>query len=151
MPNVLPPSNVFPVLSGLPAATTESKSAFAPPPASSYVQPSPRPYRGSGASRPATASVLAQPDEVMEQINDLKRRLETLQVPSEAQKALSELTARVSALEAATVSTEPKAPPTSGPTDPVTYNSFAKYAGEASRVAAAGRLPFGSDHKKMNV
>ena len=29
------------------------------------------------------------PDEVMEQINDLKRRLETLQVPSEAQKTQS--------------------------------------------------------------
>jgi len=150
MPNVLPPSNVFPFLSGLPPATTESKSAYAPPPVSSYVQPSPRRYRGSSASRPASASVLAQPDEVMEQIDDLKRRLETLKVPSEAQKALSELTARVSALEASTASTAPKAPP-SVPADTVTYDSFAKYAGEASRVAAAGRLPFGSDHKKMNV
>ena len=29
------------------------------------------------------------------------------------------------------------------------YDSCAKYAGEASKVAASGRLPFGSDSKKM--
>ncbi len=35
------------------------------------------------------------------------------------------------------------------PWDGISFDSFAKFAAEASKVRAAGRLPFGSDTKKM--
>ena len=70
-----------------------------------------------------------------EQLGDLKKRLEALPVgaPSDAQSQLAELSSRVAALEMATATAAPKEQAWFEP-DPITYDSFAKYAGEAARV-----------------
>lgn len=124
MPFTCAPSNVFP--EGAVALSTEAKEKF------TWQQPaaaeSPRAYRGS-APTPAPLQ-MAHPS-VGSELAKLKARLAAL-----------EPTAVVTNIDATAADSAPWAGPNF-------YTTFASYAGEASRVKDSGRLPFGSDTKKM--
>ena len=131
MPFTPSPSSVFP--NHRYSITSESQEAYgwqAPPPTEKPF------YRGPAAAKAAPYVQV---------------------VPSVAGE-LASLTARVAAMQA-TTQEPPAAPPAAAaPTDDdgqvwegASYGSFAQYAGEASRVKGAGRLPFGSDVMKMKL
>ena len=74
-----------------------------------------------------------------------ERLLQALRQPAAPQAAIDDIAARIAQLEGSMLSADAGQKPWEGST----YDTFAKYAGEASRVASTGRLPFGSDSKKM--
>ena len=128
MPIALAPSHVFPEQSG-PKMSTESHTAFVGKAVSAaYSQP----YRGSPQAFVASNSVIMQqPGTVASELKSLGARLEAL---NRARAAPAPPTRAVA---------EQQAFPGGS------YDSFAQYAAEASRVRNSGRLPFGSDSRKM--
>lgn len=137
MPVALAPSNVFPTDQDSPLST-ESASAFVDP-KSVAAAPSPRPYRGVLAPEPA--GIVSQPS-LIAQLESLGERLEAMRKPAAAAK---------SAAAPAPATSSPAPTGAQVPWQNVHYDTFAKYAGEASRISNTGRLPFGSDTKKMSL
>jgi hypothetical protein len=139
MPVAMSPSNVFPVVY-TEAPTTESQSAF------TWKQPTaattPRAYRAGG--RPATAplKVSAAPaPSVAAEIDALKKRIASLQAKMSAAPPA----------DAAPAAAPPAPDGGDKPWEGYYYDSFAKYASEASRVRKTGRLPFGKDRMKIDL
>ena len=127
MPIALAPSNVFPSGPTAPI-TTEARARYVDFQAAATAAP--RPYRG--VLDPIAGGVV-NPLSIVESLESLGARLEALR-----------------AKPAPAPAPAPAPPAEKGaPWENPTYDTFAKYAGEASRVAASGRLPFGSDNKKM--
>ena len=127
MPLALAPSNVLPTMDDPPPLSTEASSAYVDPSVSAAAVP--RPYRGALSVEPA--GVVATPA-LLTQLEALGARLEALKPPAPAE--------------------EPAPAPVvdeAAPWEAQCFDSFAKYSGEATKVRATGRLPFGSDNKKM--
>ena len=115
-------SNVMPIMANPPPMSSESRSSY-----KDYgveAAASTRPYRG--VLLPAPAGVVTSPS-LVQQLEGLGARLKAMQPGAEP-----------APIEPSCVLPEA-----------YTYDTFAQYAGEASRVVATGRLPFGSDSKKM--
>ena len=123
------PSNVMPVVADPPPYTTESKSAFVDYQA--IDAPTARPYVGVLSAPPAgvvnETTVLAQLESIGARLTALKKT--TAPAPAPAPAAPSSVVP--------------------APWESFSYDTFAQFAGEASRVRDTGRLPFGSDNKKM--
>ena len=142
MPCCLAPSSVFPTTHSAPP-TTEAQERFVD--WKSYERDSVRPYRGM---QPVEAQqVMAQPPTLLAQLGSLTARLQALRQPAAPQAAIDDIAARIAQLEGSMLSADAGQKPWEGST----YDTFAKYAGEASRVRSTGRLPFGSDNKKMAI
>lgn len=158
---VVAPSSVFPENPDYwpPVWTTESRAAFVnhgrPPSA-------PQRYRG-GMSTPKVMHaqpVMRQPvTPVMAQLQSLQERLLRLQkqldksasscAKGNAQATLDAVVAQIAALECCTGTAELENIEKDPRRGSGSYDSFAQFAAEASRVRHAGRLPFGSDHVKI--
>ena len=135
MPVALAPSNVMPKLDKSPPLTTESASAFVDYGAAGRAA---RPYRGVIATQ--EGGIVSRPT-LYAQLESLGSRLEAMRkLAAPADEPASE-PAPESSSDAVVVGAMPW--------ESQTYDSFAKFAGEASRVANTGRLAFGSDNKKM--
>jgi hypothetical protein len=134
MPVCLAYSNVFPVVTTEPA-TTESKEAYVDH--KSYATESPRPYRTQRSAE--QAQVINQPPTVLSELESLTARLEAIRQPK---AAIADIAASVPHIV-------DSATPAQKPWEGGTYDTFAQYAGEAARVRSTGRLPFGSDNKKI--
>ena len=121
MPVALAPSNVFNELAGLPPMTTEAKSAFVD--YKSYGLSAPRPYRATPSTFPD--QVITQPQSLLAELGSLQSRLEALRPKSAAAPAPEP-----------EVASEQQAAVLKGsvPWKGATYDTFAQYAGEASRV-----------------
>ena len=145
MPVALAPSSIFPIEESLPM-TTESREAFKQP-AETPALSAPKPYRGPNIPR-GPDQVIGDQDGIMSQIKSLTARLEALSgaLPVEAPPAPA-ASARTAQLEGSRLPAGSNQRPWEGGT----YETFASFAGEASRVRNAGRLAFGSDSKKMAV
>ena len=127
------PSHIFPESTDA-ELSTETRTAYVGKDvAAGYSQP----YRGSPAAFLASNSsmIAQQPGTIASQLQSLGERLGALAAPPAA--------------PVATASEDPPAFPVPSSND--SYDSFAKYAAEASRVRNSGRLPFGSDTKKMAI
>lgn len=144
MPVALAPSSIFPTARSQPM-TTESRSRFVDYQAGGL--PSARAYRATKA--PEVAQVFSQPTSLVSQLSSLTARLEALAQPPcvPAPPPADAAIPRVAQLEGSRLSGSNEKLPWEGST----YDTFAKYAGEASRVANTGRLAFGSDTKKMQI
>ena len=124
--------------------TTESREAFKSP-AETPTLPAPKPYRGpkipSGPDQ-----VIGDQEGIVSQLKSLSARLEALtgSLPAAAPAATLP-SARTAQLEGSHLPVGS----TQRPWEGSSYETFAGFAGEASRVRSAGRLPFGSDSKKM--
>ena len=132
MPLALAPSNVMPTVANPPPLSTESSSAYVDPKAVAGGSATQKPYRG--VLLPEPAGIIAQPP-IMAELESLGARLKALSKPAAAPAAAAPPAAAASS--------------TDGPWMSSYYSTFAGYAGEASRVQSTGRLPFGSDSKKM--
>jgi hypothetical protein len=128
MPVTLAPSSVFPTLAAPPPLSTTSASAYVDWNAVGKTAAA-RPYRGVIAVEPAGV-VATNP--VLGQLEALGARLEAMRP-----KAAAVATQTTSSASAEWESS--------------TYDTFAQFASEASRVRPTGRLPFGSDSKKMSL
>ena len=135
MPFACAPSFLFPEEPCGPMST-ESRSTFV------WNQPgtaaSSRSYRGNA---PVSNPLSMSQQTIHSELQGLGARLAALDAASKAAAPAAE-----SAAPPAPISGVPREP---SPWDGRYYDSFAKFAGEASRVKDAGRLPFGSDSKKM--
>ena len=134
MPFACAPSFLFPE-EPCGALSTESRSTFV------WNQPAApsRSYRGNA---PVSAPLQMAHPSVHAQLQGLGARLAALDA------ATKEAAPAVESEAPASTSAVPREP---SPWEGSHYDSFAKFAGEASRVKDAGRLPFGSDTKKMSV
>ena len=134
MPVALAPSNVLAQLADPPPISTESRTRYIDFGAAAAAS---RPYRGVLCPEPA--GVVSQPS-IVDQLDSLGARLNAMRkppaplppppAPADDADTFAPAEARV-------------------PWENPYYATFAGYAGEASRVVATGRLPFGSDSKKM--
>ena len=125
--------------------TTETREAFKQP-AETPALGAPKPYRGPNI--PSGPDQVIGQEGIISQLKSLSARLEALTgaLPAEPPPA-PVVSARIAQLEASRL----PAGSTQRPWEGGTYETFAGFAGEASRVRNAGRLPFGSDSKKMAV
>ena len=135
MPVALAPSNVMPTLDKSPPLITESQSAFVDYGAAGLAA---RPYRGVLAAE--EGGIVSRPT-LYAQLESLGTRLEAMRKLAAPADEPADEPAPESSAEAVVLG--------SMPWENTTYDSFAKFAGEASRVANTGRLAFGSDNKKM--
>ena len=140
MPVALAPSNVFATVSDLPPMTTEAKASYVDYKA--YEVPAPRPYR-VGPPTIEPDQVINKPQNLLVELGALGARLEAMSTPT------APTTQPPASAPAA--DEDPAALEGAVPWEGSTYDTFAKYAGEASRVRNTGRLPFGSDNKKMQI
>ena len=135
MPFTPSPSSVFP--NHRYSKTSESHEAFP------WQQPAPAPqhfYRGSARSSapaPYEQKVLKT---VPQELTVLEHKITSLQAATTAKVAL-----------AAAVDVAHASDADGQIWQGASYDSFAQYCGEASRVRSAGRLAFGNDRMKMDV
>lgn len=126
MPLALAPSNVFAPAAEAQGQETEAQSQYV----AYSVESSFQPYWGQMEPAPTQIINSAQPS-IHEQLNNLRVRLAVLGGDTPATRAA------------------PAAKASFGGLDGVSFDSYAKFAGEAHKVRATGRLPFGSDNKKL--
>ena len=124
------PSNVLPTLPEPLPLTTEASSTWGKGGTAPGLTSS-RSYRGSIV--PKDAGVVYEPP-LLTKLEELKARLLRMKAaePAEPEPEFEESGLLIGSMWMT-----------------AEYDSCAKYAGEASKVAASGRLPFGSDSKKM--
>ena len=161
---VIAPSNIFPPVPDQypPIFTTEARAAFV-----NYNRPStaPQPYRGAQFPSPAphVQPVTKAATPLMSQLQSLNERLLRLQkqlddpssgaAPAISQASIDAVAAQLAALEGQKPAAKPVAKPAAKPPPDMSgsFESFAQFAAEASRVRNAGRLPFGSDYAKIRL
>ena len=164
---VIAPSNIFPPVPDQypPIFTTEARAAFV-----NYNRPTsaPQPYRGAQGPSPVphVQPVTKAATPLMSQLQSLNERLLRLQkqldepssgaAPAISQASIDAVAAQLAALEglkAAPCCEKPAAKPAAKPPPDMSgsFESFAQFAAEASRVRNAGRLPFGSDYAKIRL
>ena len=140
MPVALAPSAVFPISEPEPMVT-ETQASFSGSEAAPLA--SPMPYRGPNIPV-ALDQVITQAPSVVAQLKSLSARLEALSGPA----GLAAADPPAPEPRPAQLEGSRGAP---APWEGHHYDTFANFAGEASRVRNTGRLPFGSDSKKMVV
>ncbi|KAL1524218.1 hypothetical protein AB1Y20_019125 [Prymnesium parvum] len=160
---VVAPSSIFPERPDHwpPAWVTESRASFVP---HKLPPPTPQRYRGSKGvtsvlhEQPITRHggpiVLAQLQSLHERLKRLHKQLEEEpgNMAENSQATLDAVSAQLATLGNSTAgATEGSEAFLRKKKGTGSFDSFAQFASEASRVRSAGRLPFGSDHTKIRL